>query len=230
MAKTQASSEAARTPTEPSRRDLQKQAITESIALVSEFDEAGGFGSDNVDLITEMYGRFVEAARSVASAFGARVKSAPHERVTLEKAEPADVAAYFAGTGLTRKELASAAGVSTSVIATVQNPTGDRWSRVTFEAKRKLIEAWMESHAAEIKTRQEADAKAAADRQAKIDAKAQRAAAKTQKASTASPKAASTPKAGKAAATSGKKPGRPDKASRAANRKPSSSSQAVASA
>lgn len=80
-------------------------------------------------------------AAATATAPTATAPAAPKPRVVLEKAEPADVAAYFAATGLSRKEIAAAAGVSTSVIATVQNPKGDRWSLKTFEAKKLLIDA-----------------------------------------------------------------------------------------
>lgn len=62
-------------------------------------------------------------------------------RATVTKADPAEVKSYFDSTGLTRKQLAAAVGVSTSVIATVQNPNGDRWSQVRYEAAKVLIDA-----------------------------------------------------------------------------------------
>jgi hypothetical protein len=60
-------------------------------------------------------------------------------RTTAVKASPADVAAFFASTGLTRKQIAEAVGVSTSVIGTVQSESGDRWSLTRFEAAKPLI-------------------------------------------------------------------------------------------
>ncbi len=74
---------------------------------------------------------------AVVDAAVARGSKAP--RQTVEKADPGEVAKFFASTGLNRKQIASAVGVSTSVIATVQNPTGDRWSRTRFEAAKPLI-------------------------------------------------------------------------------------------
>jgi hypothetical protein len=62
-------------------------------------------------------------------------------RTTVAKAEPSAVAAFFASTGLTRKQIAEAVGVSTSVIGTVQKEEGDRWSLARFEAAKPLIVA-----------------------------------------------------------------------------------------
>ena len=64
-------------------------------------------------------------------------------RSVMVKAEPEAVAAYFLSTGLTRKELADAVGVTVSVIATVGNPNGDRWSLIRFNAARILIDAYV---------------------------------------------------------------------------------------
>jgi hypothetical protein len=60
-------------------------------------------------------------------------------RATGAKAEPSVVAAFFASTGLTRKQIADAVGVSTSVIGTVQKESGDRWSMARFELAKPLI-------------------------------------------------------------------------------------------
>lgn len=204
------------------RRAAQKAAIVAATDVSSRFETMGGFGTEDIDGLQELHEPAYAALAAIADAFAPRVKS-PKERITLAKAAPADVAAYFGSTGLTRKELAAAAGVSTSVIATVQNAEGDRWSEVTFAAKREKIDAWMLEHRAEIDARVASDLAAEAARQAAIAAKLQRAQDK------AAPKAA-TPKAPKASAKSGKaapKAGRPSAAARQANRK---SSRAVATA
>jgi hypothetical protein len=60
-------------------------------------------------------------------------------RTTVAKAGPSAVAAFFASTGLSRKQIADAVGVSTSVIGTVQKENGDRWSLARFEAAKPLI-------------------------------------------------------------------------------------------
>jgi hypothetical protein len=60
-------------------------------------------------------------------------------RATLAKADPKVVAAFFASTGMTRKQIAAAVGVSTSVIATVQSENGDRWSQQRFDLAKPLI-------------------------------------------------------------------------------------------
>lgn len=57
------------------------------------------------------------------------------------KADPLEVRAYFASTGLSRRELGEIVGTGVGVIATVQNPNGDRWSIERFEGARALIEA-----------------------------------------------------------------------------------------
>lgn len=157
------------------------------------------------------------AVESAIVAFSPKGRAPGAPRVTLAKASPADVASFFASTGLTRKELANAAAVSTSVIATVQNEKGDRWSVITFEAKRALILTWMTAHAAEIEARKANEAAEAVARQAAIDAKAARkAAASAPKVAKAKAPAAATKATAKAAAT---KPGRPSAAARQANRK-----------
>jgi hypothetical protein len=123
-------------------------------------------------------------------------KKSTGPRVKLEPADPADVAAYFESTGLTRKQIAAAAGVSTSVISTVQNPKGDRWSTETFAKKQALIDAYIVDHADEIEAARQADAAAAAAKAAKVAAKAaKKAAPKTAKAAPVK-KAASTLKSG----------------------------------
>lgn len=76
-----------------------------------------------------------------ANGYVVRLASAITVRATVAKADPTEVAAYFAATGLTRKQIAGAVGVSVSVIATVQNPKGDRWSQSRFEAAKVLIDA-----------------------------------------------------------------------------------------
>lgn len=57
------------------------------------------------------------------------------------KADPLEVRAYFASTGLSRRELGEIVGTGVGVIATVQNPNGDRWSTERFERARALIDA-----------------------------------------------------------------------------------------
>ena len=59
----------------------------------------------------------------------------------MPKADPLEVRAYFASTGLTRRELGEIVGTGVGVIATVQNPNGDRWSVERFERARALIKA-----------------------------------------------------------------------------------------
>lgn len=73
--------------------------------------------------------------------------SAGIPRDTVEKADPDEVRAYFDSTGLTRAEIAAAVGVTTSVISTVQNPKGDRWSQARFERAKPLIASAMEAKA-----------------------------------------------------------------------------------
>jgi hypothetical protein len=77
----------------------------------------------------------------VVDAAIARGSRAPRSASTVEKADPNGVKAYFESTGLNRKELAAIVGVSTSVIATVQNPNGDRWSAARFERAKVTIAA-----------------------------------------------------------------------------------------
>jgi len=57
------------------------------------------------------------------------------------KADPLEVRAYFASTGLSRRELGEIVGTGVGVIATVQNPNGDRWSTERFTQARALIDA-----------------------------------------------------------------------------------------
>lgn len=114
-------------------------------------------------------------------------RAAAGPRETLEKADPQTVAAYFESTGLTRKQLAGAAGVSTSVIATVQNEKGDRWSTKTFEAKRELIDAYVGAHKDEIAAARAADEAAATAKATAATAKTARAAARAAKATPTAP-------------------------------------------
>ena len=79
----------------------------------------------------------VLAAVEAAIARGSR---ASRSGSTVEKADPGTVKAYFDSTGLNRKQLAAVVGVSTSVIATVQNPNGDRWSLARFERAKATID------------------------------------------------------------------------------------------
>src|SRR4051812_6424889 len=82
----------------------------------------------------------VELAIRFLQAEGYVVRQATaSQRATLLKADPGEVKAYFDSTGLTRKQFADAVGVTVSVIATVQNQNGDRWSQVRFEAAKILI-------------------------------------------------------------------------------------------
>lgn len=67
-------------------------------------------------------------------------------RPTALKADPAEVRAFFDAVGLTRKELADAVGVGIGVIATVQNPLGDRWSQHIFDQRKPLIVAYAVEH------------------------------------------------------------------------------------
>lgn len=59
------------------------------------------------------------------------------------KADPLEIRAYFASTGLSRRELGEIVGTGVGVIATVQNPNGDRWSVERFERARALIDAYL---------------------------------------------------------------------------------------
>ncbi len=67
----------------------------------------------------------------------------------MPKADPLEVRAYFASTGLNRRELGEIIGTGVGVIATVQNPNGDRWSIERFERARALIEAYLAQPGAE---------------------------------------------------------------------------------
>src|SRR5205823_172907 len=72
-------------------------------------------------------------------------------RTIVPKADPAAVAAFFKSTGLSVKEIASAVGVSASVISTVTRENGDRWSVARFEAAKPLILAKKANAAKESK-------------------------------------------------------------------------------
>ena len=61
----------------------------------------------------------------------------------MPKADPLEVRAYFASTGLSRREIGAIVGTGVGVIATVQNPNGDRWSVERFERARALIDAYL---------------------------------------------------------------------------------------
>ena len=198
-------------------KEMRSAAIKRAIAAVEALDAATSAQPEDVDTTTLAQFESYDALREIVVAFGKKVHVAGAGRATLEKAAPADVAAYFTQTGLTRKELAAAAKVSTSVIATVQNEKGDRWSVVTFEAKRALIEQWMVDHEGEITARQDAEA---AEQAAKVQAAAAKATKATAK---AAPKPAKTPKAAATSAPAAKstaKTGRPSVARRQANQKP----------
>ena len=79
------------------------------------------------------------AARHAVSAARRALPEATRRSVKT-KADPAEVRAYFAATGLSRRELAGIVGTGVGVIATVQNPNGDRWSVERFERARVLID------------------------------------------------------------------------------------------
>ena len=66
----------------------------------------------------------------------------------MPKADPLEVRAYFASTGLSRREIGAIVGTGVGVIATVQNPKGDRWSVERFERARALIDAYLATRAA----------------------------------------------------------------------------------
>lgn len=136
-----------------------------------------------------------ETLESVVAAFTPRTRRSTGPRQVLEKVPPEEVAAYFASTGLARKQIAAAAGVSPSVIATVQNVNGDRWSRNTFEAKRVMIDAYIEEHRAQLDAERDAQAAEDAAKTQADAAKAARKAGKSAKASKATPAAATTQQA-----------------------------------
>lgn len=68
-------------------------------------------------------------------------------RVLKDRAEPSEVRAYFAGTGLAQKVIAEILGVSTSLISTVQTHQPDngknRWSTDRFAEARDTIDQWI---------------------------------------------------------------------------------------
>lgn len=103
---------------------------------------------------TEAQDPAIAAAIALLEASGFRIRTASQiaasnaSRSLMPKAEPDAVREYFESTGLNRKELAAAVGVTVSVIATVQNPKGDRWSAARFEAAKPLIEAVVAAKAA----------------------------------------------------------------------------------
>lgn len=68
---------------------------------------------------------------------------ATSRRTVVGKADPDIVRAYFASTGLSRKELGRIVGTGVGVIATVQNPRGDRWSVERFHRARAQIDAYL---------------------------------------------------------------------------------------
>jgi hypothetical protein len=68
-------------------------------------------------------------------------------RTVVGKADPDVVRAYFQGTGLSRRELGAIIGTGVGVIATVQNPRGDRWSVERFERARAQIDAYLAERA-----------------------------------------------------------------------------------
>lgn len=84
----------------------------------------------------------IENARILLVGAGYRVvvPNASSVRSTVLKADPDEVKDYFTGTGLSRQEIADAVGVTSSVIATVQNVNGDRWSAERFARARVLID------------------------------------------------------------------------------------------
>lgn len=210
MAKQAASVQPATPAQAPDRKAIRASALEAAGAAIASFDKPEPIETTAI----------VDSLRGMVEAFSPKARVAGGPRVTLQKAAPADVASYFLSTGLTRKELAAAAGVSTSVIATVQNEKGDRWSTVTFEAKQASIAAWMADHRAEIDARLAAEAQEVATRQAAATAKAAKAAARaTAAAAPKVAKAKAPATAAKATAKAAPKPGRPSAAARQANRK-----------
>ena len=63
------------------------------------------------------------------------------KRETMPKADPMAVKKFFETLRMTRKEIAGALGISTSVVAVVQNPspTADRWSKARFDRARPVL-------------------------------------------------------------------------------------------
>lgn len=116
--------------------------------------------------------------RAAAKATTKKPAAPKAPRALMEKADPIEVGKYFDGTGLTRKQIAAAVGVSTSVIATVQNPKGDRWSADRFSKARVLIDKYAKAHAPEIAAAREHDRKKAQETAERV---ARRAAKKTGK-------------------------------------------------
>ncbi len=70
-------------------------------------------------------------------------RPATSRRTVVGKADPDVVRAYFDATGLSRRELGSIIGTGVGVIATVQNPRGNRWSAERFERARAQIDAYL---------------------------------------------------------------------------------------
>lgn len=116
-------------------------AVTPSDKVASTESPAPTAAPSHEDLV-RMSIEFLES-----NGYAVRMRTAS-QRVTAVKAEPDAVKAYFDSTGLTRKQIADAVGVTVSVIATVQNPNGDRWSLVRFEAAKILIDAYKTALAA----------------------------------------------------------------------------------
>lgn len=156
-----------------------------------------------------------QARKKTAPRAKAAAKAASAPRQVLEKADPIEVGKYFEQTGMTRKQLAAAVGVSTSVIATVQNPKGDRWSAKRFADAKPLIDKYAREHQAEIQAAKDADAASAKASAAKLAARSARQAARPVTKLPAAKRQARTAKARKQ-----KKAGRPSTARRADNRKP----------
>ncbi len=151
------------------RRLERAEALTDAVAAI-EAVEPGD--NPSLDLVTVR-----DALVRLVAAVKPKIRSTG-PRVPLEKAEPEEVQAYFESTGMSRKQIASAAKVSTSVISTVQNPKGDRWSVATFTAKQVLIDAYVIEHADEIETARLEDIAAAKAKADKAAAKAAKKAAK----------------------------------------------------
>lgn len=113
------------------------ELAAESAAEDSAASEIEAKGDDTTDAEDRL---LAAIALCEIAGYVVRKPIAATPRATVQKADPAEVKAYFDSTGMTRKQLAAAVGVSTSVIATVQNPNGDRWSQVRYDAAKVLIE------------------------------------------------------------------------------------------
>jgi len=109
-------------------------------------DRGGSLANAELAAVTAA-DRIATAVASLEAAGYVVRKRTVVERAVVEKADSAVVAAYFSLTGLNRKEIADAVGVCVSVIATVQNPNGDRWSATRFAAAQILIDAYVAAKA-----------------------------------------------------------------------------------